>query len=107
MDAPVMIDQIQEMLIKRRLARRLRSRDLEFLTKRLIAHLFPEKRNAASDLEETHDHVVHSENGLGLDKVGDVAIVVDTPGPESSSSAFPAESAYQGETRLWLLLSAR
>lgn len=107
MDAPVMVDQIQEMLIKRRLARRLRSRDLEFLTKRLIAHLFPKEGDTPSDLEETHDHVVHSENGLGLDKVGDVAIIVDTSGPESSSSAFPAESTDQSEARLWLLLSTR
>lgn len=107
MHRPVMIDQVEEMFIKRRLARRLRPSDLEFLAKRLVPHLFPEEGDGTSHLEETHDHVVHGEHGFGLYEIGDVAIIVDSSGSESRSSAFPAESTDQGQAGLLLLVTRK
>lgn len=104
---PVMIDQVQKVLVKRRLARCLRSSDLKFLTKRLVSDLFPKEGHTSSDLKETHHDVVHGEDGLGFDKVGDVAIIVDASGSEPRSGTFPSEPTDQSETGLLLLIPGK
>ncbi len=97
MDARIVRYEIGKMAVKGGLGGTTRAGDLDLGVEGLQTLLLPEERYRAADLNKGEGDVAIAEEGLGFDKVGDVAVVVDATRVEARASPLPTQTTNQGK----------